>query len=176
MTRKQKEDAVETLAKEIGQHTVVLLSDFTGMNVETATEIRRRFREESVRFRVVKNSLARRALEEIGAGDLAEQLTGPNALVLSESDPVAPAKILVEFEKKGDTPKIRTGWVEATIVTAAEIRRIAELPSRDQLLAQIAGTFAAPMSNLASLFGEMARQIASMIDELAKKRGAESGA
>lgn len=175
-TRKQKEEAVDALATEIGGHSIVLLSDFTGMNVETATEIRRRFREESVKFRVVKNSLARRALERIGAKDLAERLTGPNAVVLSESDPVAPAKILVEFERKNDTPKIRSGWVDASIVTAADIRRIADLPSREQLLAQIAAGCQAPVAGLARLLHEMVRQLVSTLDEVGKSKAAGSSA
>jgi large subunit ribosomal protein L10 len=176
LTKKQKEDAVEELASEIRDHSIVLLSDFTGMNVETATEIRRRFREQSVKFRVVKNTLAKRALEEIGAADLAQHLTGPNAVVLSESDPVAPAKILVEFEKKNDTPKIRTGWVDASIVTAAEIRRIADLPSREQLLAQIAAGFQAPVAGLTRLLHEMLRQLVSTLDEIGKSKAAGSNA
>jgi len=176
LTRKQKEDAVDALANEFKDHTVLLLSDFTGMNVETATEIRRRFREESVKFRVVKNSLARRAFEQVGAGDLIEYLTGPNAVVLSESDPVTPAKILVEFERKSDTPKIRSGWVDASIVTAAEIRRMADLPSREQLLAQIAAGFQAPVAGLARLLYEMLRQLVSTVDEIGKSKATESGA
>lgn len=176
LTREQKEAAVDELASEIEEHTTVLLSDFTGMNVETATEIRRRFREESVRFRVVKNSLAKRALEKIGAADLAEHLTGPNAVVLAKGDPVTPAKILLEFEKKNDTPKIRTGWVDANIVTAADIRRMADLPSREQLLAHIAAGFQAPVSGFARLLSEMLRQLVSTIDEIGKSKAAGSGA
>jgi large subunit ribosomal protein L10 len=175
-TRKQKEDAVDALLSEIEEHSVVLLSDFTGMNVETATEIRRRFREESVKFRVVKNSLAKRALERTGAKDLADRLTGPNAVVLSQSDPVAPAKILVEFERKNETPRIRTGWVDASIVTAAEIRRIADLPSRDQLLAQVAAGFQAPVAGFARLLHEMLRQLVSTLDEVGKSKAAGSSA
>jgi large subunit ribosomal protein L10 len=176
MTRKQKEDAIEALAAEIQDHTVLLLSDFTGLDVETATEIRRRFREESVTFKVVKNTLFRRALERSGIGDLAEHLTGPNAVVLSKDDAVAPAKILVEFEKKKDTPKIRSGWVEASVVTAAEIRRIADLPSREQLLAQIAAGFQAPVSGFTRLLHEMLRQLVSTLDEVGKSKAAGSSA
>jgi large subunit ribosomal protein L10 len=176
LTKKQKEAAVDELARAIEAHSVILLSDFTGLNVETATEIRRRFREESVKFRVVKNTLAKLALERIGAHDLVQHLTGPNALVLSKSDPVAPAKILLEFEKKGDTPKIRTGWVDASIMTAAEIRRIADLPSREQLLAQIAAGFQAPISGFARLLSEMLRQLVSTLDEIGKSKAAGSSA
>jgi large subunit ribosomal protein L10 len=172
LTKKQKEAAVEVLAAEIGGHSVVLLSDFTGMSVETATEIRRRFREESVKFRVVKNSLAKRAMEQIGAADLAKHLTGPNAVVLAESDAIAPAKILVEFEKKNETPKIRSGWIDATIVTAAEIRRMADLPSREQLLAQIAAGFQAPVAGFPRLHHERLRQLVSTLDEIGKSKAA----
>jgi large subunit ribosomal protein L10 len=176
LTKKQKEDAVEELVREIQEHSVILLSDFSGLNVETATEIRRRFREQSVTFRVVKNTLARLALEQIGVGELAQHLTGPNALVMSEGDPVAPAKILLEFERKGDTPKIRTGWVDASILTAAEIRRIADLPSREQLLAQIAAGFQAPIAGFARLLHEMLRQLVSTLDEVGKSKAAGSSA
>jgi large subunit ribosomal protein L10 len=176
LTKKQKEAAIDELVREIQEHSVILLSDFTGLNVETATEIRRRFREQSVKFRVVKNTLARLALERIGATELAKHLTGPNALVLSEDDPVAPAKILLEFERKGETPKIRTGWVDASIVTAVEIRRIAELPSREQLLAQIAAGFQAPIAGFTRLLHEMLRQLVSTIDEIGKSKAAGSSA
>jgi large subunit ribosomal protein L10 len=175
LQRHQKEAAVERLEKKLEKHEVILLSDFTGMNVETATQIRRRFREASVEFRVVKNSLARRALERAGFSPLVDEMTGPNAIVLSGTDPVAAAKILVEFEKRNETPKIKSGWVESRILTAAEIRRIADLPSREVLLAQIAAGFQAPVSGLARLLSEMLRQLVSVLDEVGKLKGAESG-
>ncbi len=176
LTRSQKEARVEELAKRFEGKTVVILSDFTGMDVETATEIRRRFREASVEYRVVKNTLALRAAEKAGLGKLAESLTGPNGIVLSNGDPVAPAKILVEFEKKNDTPKIRAGWVDATLMTAAEIRRIADLQTREVLLAQIAAGFQAPVSGLARLLHELTRKLVATLDEIGKQKGAESGA
>jgi large subunit ribosomal protein L10 len=176
MRKQQKAAVIEELTERFRGHSVIFLSDFTGMDVETATEIRRRFRDASVSFAVVKNTLARRALEEAGHGDLVEFMTGPNALVMAESDPVEAAKILVEFEKKKDTPKIKTGRVDANLMTAAQIRRIADLPSRDQLLAQIAAGFQAPVSGLARLLHELVRKLVSTIDEVSKKKAAESGA
>ncbi len=173
LRRQEKEALVEELAEQLARNQVVLLSDFTGMDVAAATEIRRRFREASVTYRVVKNTLARRAFEKAGFGALVEYLEGPNGLVLAETDPVAAAKILVEFERKKDTPKIRTGWVESKIITAAEIRRIADLPSREQLLAQIAAGFQAPVSGFARLLSEMLRQLVSTLDEVRNKKAAE---
>jgi large subunit ribosomal protein L10 len=176
LTRSQKEARVEELAKQFEGKSVVILSDFTGMDVETATEIRKRFREASVEYRVVKNTLAIRAAEKVGFGDLVGSLSGPNGVVLADGDPVAPAKILVEFEKKNNTPKIRAGWIDATLMTAAEIRRIADLPTREVLLAQIAAGFQAPVAGLARLLSELARKLVSTLDEIGKQKGAESGA
>lgn len=172
----QKEALVEEIAEQLANSSVIILSDFTGMDVETATEIRKRFREASVTYRVVKNTLARRALEQAGFSQLVEHVQGPNGMALAEGDPVSAAKILVDFEKKNDTPKIMTGWVEETVVTAAEIRRIAALPSREQLLAQIAAGFQAPVAGLARLLHELTRTLVSTLDEVAKQKGAESGA
>jgi len=176
MRRNQKAEVIEELTGLLEKSQVILLTDFTGMDVEAATEIRKRFHEASVTYRVVKNTLARRAFENAGLTDLAQHLDGPNGLALSEDDPVAAAKILVDFEKKNDTPKITTGWIEENVVTAAEIRRIASLPSRDQLLAQIAAGFQAPVSGLARLLHELTRTLVSTLDEVAKQKGAESGA
>lgn len=173
MRRDKKEAVVEELTERLQSSSVILLSDFTGMDVETATEIRRRFREASVTYRVVKNTLARMALENAGFNDLIGHVKGPNGLVLSESDPVSAAQILVEFEKKKDTPKITTGWVDDNVVTAAEIRRIAALPSRDQLLAQIAAGFQAPVAGLARLLHELTRKMVATLDAVAKQKGAE---
>lgn len=176
MRKEQKKASVEELTKAFEGVSVVLMSDFSGMDVETATEIRRRFREASVEFRVVKNTLARRAAQNAGMEELAEHLTGPNALVLAENDPAPAAKILAEFEKKKSTPKITSGWIDATMMTAAEVRRIADLPTRDELIAQIMAGFQAPVAGLARLLNELARTLVSTLDEVAKKKGAGSDA
>lgn len=174
MLRSQKEARVEEIVEVLKGKNVILLSDFTGMDVETATELRRRLREASVEFRVVKNTLAKLAVERAGLTELSGLFEGPNAIVLSESDPVAPAKILAEFEKKAATPRIKRGWVESALVTEAEIRRLAELPPREVLLAQIAAGFQAPVAGFTRLLHEMLRQLVSVIDEVGKAKGAAS--
>ncbi|MBD3367547.1 MAG: 50S ribosomal protein L10 [Candidatus Eisenbacteria bacterium] len=176
MMRAEKEARVEELTKFLQGNNVILLSDFTGLDVETATEIRRRFREESVEFRVVKNTLARLAARQVGLNELAEYLEGPNAVVLSKDDPVAPAKILAEFEKKNDSPKIKRGWVESVLMSEAQIRQLAELPPKEVLLAQIAAGFQAPVAGFTRLLHEMLRQLVSVLDEVGKTKGAASGA
>jgi len=176
MMRTEKEARVKELAQQLEGKNVILLSDFTGMDVETATEIRRRFREESVEFRVVKNTLAKLAAEQLGLTELAKLFTGPNAVVMTEDDPVAPAKILAEFEKKAETPRIKQGWVETVMMDEAQIRQLAELPPREVLLAQIAAGFQAPVAGFTRLLHEMLRQLVSVLDEVGKMKGEASEA
>lgn len=171
MDKRQKETIVEALTTELSGKSVVLLGDFTGMDVETATEIRKRFRQANVRYLVARNTLAKRALDQTGLSGLKGHLAGPNAMVIAERDPGAAAKIMVEFERLKSTPKIRAGWVDSAVLTAADIRRIAELPSRDVLLAQIAAGFQAPVSGFARTLHELLRRFVSTLDEVAKQRG-----
>ena len=176
LTRSQKEARVEELKKQLTSKSSVLLGDFTGMDVATATEMRQRLREASVEYRVVKNSLAKLAMEEAGFSALTEHMTGPNGFVMTDGDAAIAAKIMVEFETSKKTPQIRTGIIDAAVVTAAEIRRIAELPSREVLLAQIAAGFQAPVAGLARLLNELSRKLVATLDAVAKQKGAESGA
>jgi len=176
LTRLQKEARVEELKKQLTAKSSVLVGDFTGMDVATATEMRKTLREASVEYVVVKNSLAKLAMDEMGFGALKEHLTGPNGFVMTDGDAAVAAKIMVEFEKTRKTPTIRMGMIDDAVVTAADIRRIAELPPREVLLAQIAAGFQAPVAGLARLLNELARTLVATLDAVAKQKGAESGA
>ena len=176
LTRLQKEARVEELKKQLTSKSSVLVGDFTGMDVATATEMRQRLREVSVECRVVKNSLAKLAMDEAGFGALKEHMSGPNGFVMTDGDAAVAAKIMVEFERTRKTPQIRIGMIDAAVVTAADIRRIAELPSREVLLAQIAAGFQAPVAGLARLLNELSRKLVATLDAVAKQKGAESGA
>ena len=176
LTRLQKEARLELLRKQFASKSSLLLGDFTGMDVATATEMRRRMREASVEYVVVKNSLAKLAMEEAGFGALREHVTGPNGFVMTDGDAATAAKIMVEFEKDKKTPQIRMGIIDAAVVTATEIRRIAALPPREVLLAQIAAGFQAPVAGLARLLNELSRKLVATLDAVAKQKGAESGA
>ncbi len=176
LTRLQKEARVEELKKQLTSKSSVLVGDFTGMDVTTATEMRQRLREVSVECRVVKNSLAKLAMDEAGFGALKEHMSGPNGFLMTDGDAAVAAKIMVEFERTRKTPQIRIGMIDAAIVTAADIRRIAELPSREVLLAQIAAGFQAPVTGLARLLNELSRKLVATLDAVAKQKGAESGA
>jgi large subunit ribosomal protein L10 len=172
LTKAQKAARVDELKKEIASVQHILVGDFTSMDVATATEMRAKLREAQVSYRVVKNSLARLAMKGTDFEELAGLLKGPNGFVMTEGDAAEAAKIMVEFEKGKKTPQIRLGFIDSMMVTAAEIRRIAELPSREVLLAQIAAGFQAPVAGLARVLHELSRKLVATLDAVREQKAA----
>jgi large subunit ribosomal protein L10 len=172
-TREDKIKATAQLIEGFGGSDVLYLADFTGLNVKNITELRRRFRESGQRFVVVKNRLALRALEELDLPDIAEYLRGPTGLIFAQDDPVGPAKTLRDFAKEFDNrPTLKVGIVNRSIVSAKEIEHLADLPPREVLLGGIAGSLTAPLSGIVGVIGGLLRDIAYMVEEVARKHEA----
>jgi large subunit ribosomal protein L10 len=148
MPSAQKELAVDRLRSRLEGAKCLYVTDFTGLDVALMTELRARLSDACVEYVVVKNTLARRALAEGPYASLAEHMTGPNAFAVSREDVVSAAKILTEFAKERERPQIKAGAIEGEIVSLEEIRRIASLPPREQLLAEVTGYARAPISGL----------------------------
>ena len=145
-TKAQKQETVTTLVGRLQRAPTVYVTDFTGLNVAKVTELRRRLRAAGVEYVVVKNTLARRALDAAAVPALAEHLAGPTALVLAGRDPVGAAKVLADFAKEHEKPAIRVGLVEGKAVSPEQVKRLATLPPKTELLAQLGGAFQAPMA------------------------------
>jgi len=175
-TRKEKVQLTSELAGRLGEADILYLADFTGLNVKEMTELRRRFREAGSQFVVVKNRLALRALEQLELPDISEFLRGPTGFVLATDDPVMPAKTLREFAKENEErPTLKVGVVQQRLVSAEEIRQLAELPPREELLGSIAGSLTAPISGIVGVLEGLLRDMAFMIEEVAKKNEAAQG-
>lgn len=160
----------EELARQLEEHETIYLTDFTGLNVKAMTDFRARLRAAGVGYRVVKNTLMRRALEGLDLPDLSDHLDGPTALVLSGPDPVAPAKVIKEFAREHeDRPVVKIGVVDRRPVAPDEIRRMADLPSRDELLGSIAGGLTAAAGGMVGVLNALMRDIASMIEQVGKR-------
>jgi large subunit ribosomal protein L10 len=173
MRLEDKKRVAEELAQQLAENGTIYLTDFTGLNVKAITEFRAQLREQGLGYRVVKNTLMRRALEGLDLPDLSEHLDGPTALVFSESDPVAPAKVVKDFAKEhDDRPVIKIGVVDRREVNAEQIGRMADLPSREQLLGAIAGGLTASVGGIAGALNALLRDITYMIGEVAKKNEA----
>ena len=166
----QKQTITEELRGQLSSADVVYITDFTGLTVEAIGDLRRKLREAGAEYRVVKNTLAIRALEGTDLPDLTEHLLGPTALVLGGEDPVAPAKVVREFAKGNDErPVVRVGVVERRVVSQEEVTRLADLPPRDFLLAAIAGSLTAGVGGIAGVLNSIIRDIAYMVEEVAKR-------
>jgi large subunit ribosomal protein L10 len=166
----QKQTITEELHGYLSSADVVYLTDFTGLTVEAIGNLRRQLRKAGAEYRVVKNTLALRALEGTDLPDLTQHLQGPTALVLGGSDPVAPAKVVREFAKGNDErPVVKIGVVDRRMVSQEEVARLASLPPRDQLLAAIAGSLTAGVGGIAGVLNSLIRDIAYMVEEVAKQ-------
>ena len=170
MRLEEKQRITRELSRQLQESGTIYLTDFTGLNVKAITEFRSRLREEGLGYRVVKNTLMRRALEEVELPDLSRHLEGPTALVLSESDPVAPARVLKEFARAhDDRPVVKAGVIDRVEATPEDVGRMADVPPREVLLGGIAGGLTASVGGIAGAFGALIRDIADMIEQVAKK-------
>ncbi len=146
---KQKDEEVKSLAQDMKDAKLVLLTDYRGINVTDVTNLRKTLRDTNSDYKVIKNNITRRALEECEYEGLDEALIGPTAVILGKVDYLEPAKAIYEFTKKNDFYKIKGGIVEGKVMSAEEIITLAKLPSREQLLSMLAGALLGNISKLA---------------------------
>lgn len=144
----QKQQMVTDIAQKLKDSSCTVVTDYRGLSVAQVTELRKALREAGVEFRVLKNTLLRRATAEAQLSELDEHLKGPTAVAFSP-DAVAPAKILSEFAKKYEALEIKGGVVEGRVVQLAQIKELADLPSREGLLSMLLSVLQAPVRNFA---------------------------
>jgi len=172
MPTAQKEATIREMSAELEGAKGLLLADFTGMDVETVTALRAALREGGVRYRVVKNTLLKRACAEHGLEKLAPYLEGPTALAYSTENEVEPARILVEFAKKHERPVVKAGIIGERLYTKEEILRVAALPGRKELLAQVLGTIVAPLSTFLGCVDALLASPAGLAGSLKRQKEA----
>jgi large subunit ribosomal protein L10 len=168
MPKPEKIEAVEKMKGKFSEAKGIVLADFTGLTVEEANDLRRKCREAAVEYMVVKNTLARIAAREAELAELEEYFQGPIAVAMSQADSVAPARVLAEFRKAVQKPVFIGGFVDGRLYPPAEIRRIANLPSREGLLAQVIGAVQAPMAQMVWTLDGLLRNLVSIIDQASK--------
>ena len=135
MNRADKEQLVAELKEKLAGASTLYYTDFTGLNVKRMTELRRRLRKAKVEYVVIKNTLALRAAQE--AGLVTQELHGPTGLVMS-TDPLAAAKVLADFAKENDQkPVVKGGLMDGRAIDAEQVKKLAAMPSREQMLAEL---------------------------------------
>lgn len=153
-----KKAVVEALTGKMKEATSVVFVDYKGITVAQDTELRKQFREAGVEYSVVKNTLTRFAAKNVGY-DFDELLNGTTAMASTTGDPIAPARIVSEFAKKSKNAlSIKGGVVEGSVLTADQLNSFGELPSKNALVAQVLGTFLAPISSLAFVLDQIREQ------------------
>ena len=174
MPTPQKEAILKDTQQRIADVRGLYLADFTGMTVQSLSLLRKRCREQGVQFRVIKNTLIKRAFHERGIRELDDQLVGPTGLVFSPSNEMAPAKILSDFAKEFEKPRVKAAVVDGRLYDRKAIARLAALPSREVLLAQLLSSFVAPMSNFLGAVNALLATPANMADALAREKSKAS--
>jgi large subunit ribosomal protein L10 len=168
----QKQAMVAEVSAQLAQAQAVVLAEYRSLQVGEMTELRRRARGSGVYLRVLKNTLARRAVADTPFKGLAEQMVGPLAYGIS-SDPVAVAKVLQEFAKGNDKLVIKAGAMPNIMMSAKEVANLAQMPSRPELLAMVLGTMQAPVAKfvrtLNEVPGKFARTLAAIRDQKEKQ-------
>ncbi len=173
-TPKKAADIAE-IKERLETNDIAIATQYIGITVEEVTELRKQLREAGVEFKVYKNTLARRALRELDMEEAADCMSGPIAWAFS-NDVVAPAKVLKDFSKKVKVISMVGGVLEGKPVDAAQLDALASLPSRDQLLAQVVGTIAAPLRKLVGTLNALPVNLVNVLDQVKKKKEEEEAA
>lgn len=173
LRRDQKAEVIAELEARLRSTNTVLAADFRGLSVKQLSELRGELRNADAGLTVAKNTLARRAAESTGQENLLGFLSGPTGLVWVDGDPAVAAKVLNEASKRFEHLEVKGGLFEGRTLTAAELEFLATLPSREQLLAQLAGVVAAPLRGLAGSLNNVITGLAQALNALHAQRAGE---
>ena len=168
MKRTEKEQLVTELKEKIGGAKALYYTDFTGLNVKRMTELRRRLRKANVEYVVIKNTLALRAVNESGL--VGSKLKGPTGLVMAK-DAVGAAKVLSDFAKENDAkPTVKGGMLDGASIDAAQVKRLAAMPSREQMLAELGAGLQSPLGAFLGAMNGLLMTFAGALDALKTQR------
>ncbi|MCD6595234.1 50S ribosomal protein L10 [bacterium] len=174
MLKKDREKIVQELVDDLKNFNIVYLVDFQGLNVEEITTLRKDFRKNGVKFRVVKNTLLRIAQDRLENNLLDSSiLLGSSALVLAKDDPISPAKTIREFLKKHDKPQIKGIIVDDSFFGAEKYEEFSKLPSVDELRARMIGSIKAPLNGIVFVLSGLLRGFLSQLDQIREQKAAE---
>lgn len=166
MDRKQKETVIRELQENLGKACGAFLVDYQGLNVETLTKLRRELREANVEFQVVKNRLLSRAVQGTETAVLKDYLTGPSALAITYDEIIRPAKVLTKFSQENEALEIKVGQINGKIVDLPGIKRLAELPPQEILIAQLLFCLSGVPTSFVRLLSEIPRSLITVLDAI----------
>jgi large subunit ribosomal protein L10 len=168
MKKSEKEQLVSELAQKLRSASALYYTDFTGLNVKRMTELRRRLRKSGIEYVVIKNTLALRAVNESGL--VSGRLKGPTGLVLAR-DPVTAARLLSDFAKENDAkPTVKGGLLDGRALDSAQVKQLATMPSREQMLAELGAGLQSPMAAFVGALNGLLYMFAGALEALRTQR------
>ena len=174
MDIKQKKQITQDLQGRLEKSTIVILTDYKGLDVAAMNDLRRKLREANAEYQVVKNSLLVRASEGNDVSLIKEQFKGPSAIALSYDDPVAPAKVLADFVKENKNFEVKVGVLNGKVIDHDGIKALSALPSREVLLAQVLSTMNAVPTSLVTALSDVPRRMVNVLQAIKDQREAEA--
>ncbi|HDP70233.1 MAG TPA: 50S ribosomal protein L10 [Actinobacteria bacterium] len=170
MARSEKVVAVEEIREKIGNAKIVVLVDFTGLNVHQVGELRNALREKGVEYRVFKNTLICIAAKDKKLEGLDEFLVGSTALVLGYDDELVAPKLMAKFSKEHGVLKVKGGILQGKVIDASRVKKLANLPPYEELLAKLMGSMQSPISGFTNVLAGPLRGLVNVLDAVGKQK------
>lgn len=168
----KKQQVVKEIEQKINDATLVVFTDYRGISVSEMNELRNMLRTPGVEFKVLKNTMLEFALQNTGFPEVIDHIVGPNAVLFSNEDPVAPAKAIYEFIKKHKKLEVKAGLVEGKVISAEQVKALAELPPREVLVAQVLGTMQAPITSFVTVLNANITGLVRVLDQVREQKEA----
>jgi large subunit ribosomal protein L10 len=173
MKRSEKEAIIAEVVEKAARAVAMYFADFSKLTVAEETELRREFRKSGVEYNVVKNTLARKALQQLtGYDHVYDKLVGPTGIAFSYDDPSAPAKIIKKYSEKLGKFKLKAAVIEKQVYDATKLNELANMPSRKDMISAILGSLQAPASGIVGAINAVARDLVYVLDAIEKKKAA----
>lgn len=173
MKREDKEAIVAKVAEKAQRAQATYFADFSGLTVAEETELRREFRKSGIEYTVVKNTLARKALEQVqGYNRVYEKLAGPTGIAFSYDDIVAPAKVIKKFNEKTGKFKLKVAVLDKQVFDGAQLDQLAKLPGRQEIIAGIIGSLQSLIAGIVGAINAVMRDLVHVVDAIEKKKEA----
>ena len=173
MNRNEKSEIISEIKELLESSSAIYLTDYSGINVEDISNIRNQFRNEGVRYKVFKNTLVKRALDEAGKYEkIADHLIGMTGFAFASTNPLAPAKIINKYFGDKEKLALKACYVEGDYFEGSQLKTLATLPTKNELIASILGSISAPVSGIVGSINAVMRDLVSVVDQISQRQAA----
>jgi len=173
MNRNEKSEMISEIKELFESSSAVYLTDYQGINVEDISSLRNQFRNEGVRYKVYKNTLVKRALDEIGKYDkIADHLIGMTGFAFTSTNPLAPAKIINKYFGDKEKLSLKACYVEGEYFDGAQLKTLASLPTKNELIASIMASLDSPMTGIVGAINAVMRDLVSVVEQISQREAA----